>query len=77
MMMDQVLRKSMKKLKENSNLENGEGVIISSSLSNKIEENKELERLVEERLAHNPLLNEILKDSNSKTPKDEEEKIEK
>jgi len=62
--------------KREHNLENGEGVIISESLSNKIEENKELERLVEERLAHNPLLNDILKDSNSKTPKDEEEKIE-
>lgn len=61
--------------KKENNLDNGEGVIVSSSLSNKIEENKELERLVEERLAHNPLLNDILKDSNTKTPKDEEEII--
>lgn len=59
--------------KREHNLENGEGVIISKSLSNKIEENKELERLVEERLAHNPLLNSILNESSITSLNEEEE----
>ncbi|PRR82616.1 hypothetical protein [Clostridium vincentii] len=57
--------------KREINLEDKEGVIVSSSLSKKIEENKELERLVEEKLVQNPLLKEILAHDDSETPKDE------
>lgn len=50
-----------------------EDIIVDSSLSQKLEENKKLERLIEDRLAHNPLLSEVL-NKNIITPlKDEEE----
>lgn len=70
-------KRKYEEAKKENNLDNGEGVIISSSLSKKIEENKKIERLVEERIVHNPVLNNILKDSNSTPQKDEEKKIEK
>ena len=54
--------------KRESNLENKEGVIIASSLSKKFEENNELDRLVEERLSHNPLLKDILEHNNNIPP---------
>lgn len=51
--------------------ENKDGIVIDSSLSKRIQENKVMERLVEERFAHNPLLNDILKDKISKTMREE------
>jgi len=63
--------------KREHNLENKEGIIVDLSLSKKIEENNELDRLVEERLAHNPLLKEILEDRNIIKLIEEEEKIKK
>jgi hypothetical protein len=65
-------KETYEEAKRKHNIESEDAVIIDSSLSKKIEENKVIEKLVDERIMHNPLFNEIFNDSINEPLKAEE-----
>ena len=56
-------KETYEEAKRKHNIKSEDAVIMDSSLSKKIEENKVIRKTCRERIIHNPLLNEIFNDS--------------